>query len=139
MSPPSPTVRTFDPADSHLVSLWTTGGTIRYRAPAILLRELAGALREHQGLVLAALAAYPGSRREPRADTPTDTDRAEALLAGLPQPLRDHERRRWTGDLAHLWANGINGRDAAREAYELLAKRCEQRLKAACPAVGQET
>lgn len=123
----TPAELAFGLADAELCTLWREGGTIRYRAPGPLSPELAAALREHRAAVLAALTVYPGCRREPGADTPTWTDRAEALLASLPQPLRDHERGHWTADLARLWARGVNGRDAARQACEALEQRIAAR------------
>lgn len=121
----STTRHAFDLADAELATLWREGGRLRFRASGPLSAELAAALRDHRGDVLAALTAYPGYRREPGADDLTATDAAEAILADLPQPLRDCERVKWTADLASAWAKGIDGREAARRALAALRGRLD--------------
>ena len=63
---------------------------------------------------------------EPTPDGADWTDRSEALLASLPEPLREHERGKWCADLARLWGHGASGREAAEQAHAALAARINE-------------
>ncbi len=118
----------FTIADEAMVSLWRDGGAIRYRAAGTVPTQLAAGLREHRGDVLAALAAYPGGRREPGANNPTATEQSEALVSALSPVVAEHERGKWTANLARLWSRGVPGREAARQAHAALEARARRLL-----------
>lgn len=126
----------FATCDAYRITLWREGASIRWRASGTPPAALLDGLRAHRGEALAALAAYPNSRREPGADEQGWTEASEELLATLRLTLQDFERDAWTAHLARLWSRGVNGREAARLAHAALEQRCAKHRQEAIERAG---